>query len=290
MVKRSAYDHYVRHHESARVPELLARNDVTVARMMRADAHHTAAVAETQEALRALGVRFTVRTRDRMDEITDVDLVITVGGDGTLLAVSHAVGAIPMLGVNSAPLDSVGFLCAARMGDVRSKLAAILEGRAPRVTLARMAVRVDGELQHERVLNDALFAHPHPASTSRYLLTAGDRTEEQRSSGIWVSTATGSTAAIRSAGGRVMPLRSRALQYRVREPYSTPQEPLTRLGGVLREGETLLVANKMREARVYIDGPRSSLKVEIGQRVSFERSRSPLVLFGISEAGEAARG
>jgi NAD+ kinase len=140
------------------------------------------------------------------------------------------------------------------------------------------------------VLNDALFAHAHPANTSRYLLTVGDHTEAQRSSGIWVSTATGSTAAIHSAGGRVLPLRSRKLQYVVREPYAAPGERAVCLGGVLRQGQVFEVANKMREAKVYLDGPRTALTVEIGQRVRFERSEEPLMLLGVSEAGSAARG
>jgi NAD+ kinase len=289
IAKRSAYDLYVRQHGSQRVKDLLARKDPTVARMMRADEHHGRTLEEVQIALDALGVRFNLRMRDRVGEVTDVDLVITVGGDGTLLSVSHSVGSIPMLGVNSAPMDSVGYLCSARMGGVRAHLEAALAGRVRAITLARMAVRVDGVVQHARVLNDALFAHAHPANTSRYLLTVGDHTEEQRSSGIWVSTATGSTAAIHSAGGRVLPLRSRKLQYVVREPYAAPGERALCLGGVLRQGQVFEVANKMREAKVYLDGPRTALTVEIGQRVRFERSDEPLMLLGVSAAGSSAR-
>lgn len=281
--KRSAYDLYVRQHGSQRVKDLLARADPTVARMMRADEHHGRTLEEVQDVLDKLGVRFSLRMRDRIGEVTDVDVVITVGGDGTLLSVSHSVGDIPMLGVNSAPLDSIGYLCGTRMGEVRAHLEGVLAGRVPALSLARMQVRVDGEVAHARVLNDALFAHPHPANTSRYLLTVDRVTEEQRSSGLWIATATGSTAAIRSAGGRVLPLRSRRIQYVVREPYMPPGERSSLLRGVLRQGQTFEIANKMREAKIYLDGPRLALTVEIGQRVRFERSPESLRLLGVSK-------
>ena len=64
-----------------------------------------------------------------------------------------------------------------------------------------------------------LFCHDCPASTTRYLLTFDGRTEDQISSGIWISTAAGSTSVIRSAGGKEMPPRSRRLQFAVREPF-----------------------------------------------------------------------
>lgn len=287
--KRSAYDHYVRQSGSQRVKDLLAQRDPTVARMMRADEHHGRTLEEVQAALDALGIRFTLRTRDRVGEVSEVDLVITVGGDGTLLSVSHSVGDIPMLGVNSAPGDSVGFLCGTGMGEVRPHLEAVLAGRVAGITLSRMAVRVDGVVQNARILNDALFTHPHPANTSRYLLTLDRHTEEQRSSGIWISTATGSTAAIRSAGGRPLPLRSRQLQYVVREPYLAPDDRYSLLRGTFRQGQCFEIANKMREARIYLDGPRLGLTVEIGQRVRFERSDETLTLLGVSKNALGAR-
>lgn len=289
IAKRSAYDLYVRQHGMQRVKDLLARKDPTVARMMRADEHHGRTVEEVQQALDDLGVRFSLRMRDRVGEVTDVDLVVTVGGDGTLLSVSHSVGEIPMLGVNSAPMDSVGFLCAARMGGVRERLRAILEGEVPTLSLARMQVLVDGAAVHKRVLNDVLFTHPHPANTTRYLVSFGGVTEEQKSSGIWVSTATGSTAAIRSAGGRVLPLRSKMLQFVVREPYSPPGQRFEILRGTIRPRDTFEVANKMREGRLYLDGPRLGITLEIGQRVKFALSDEPLSIYGVSSAAMDAR-
>lgn len=280
--KRSAYDLYVREQKLARVIDLLDRKDLAVARMKRADEHHARTVDEVRAAVESLGWRATFRERDRLGEVSGYDLVITVGGDGTLLWVSHSVGDTPMLGVNSAPMDSVGFLCGTRMGEVMPHLTAIHEGRVARVRASRMQVSVDGVQVHARVLNDVLFAHPVPAMTSKYIMEFQGHHEEQKSSGIWVSTAAGSTAALRSAGGRPMPFRSRMLQFVVREPYEPLGMEYTHVRGMVHAYEVLRVRSKMREARLYVDGLRQAVGVEMGQVVSFEESPEPLVLMGVS--------
>ncbi len=289
IAKRSAYDIYVRRHQSERVLDLLARGDPTVARLERADEHHGRTLVELREALDRLGARVSYRERERVGDTSGYDLVITVGGDGTLLWVSHAVGETPVLGVNSAPMDSVGYLCGARMGDVGARLEALARGELPRVRVARMRVSVDGRAVHRRVLNDALFAHPNPAMTSRYLLDFRGRRDEHKSSGIWLSTPAGSTAAVRSAGGRAMPLRSRLLQFVVREPYTPTGEPFAFERDYIRPDDTFTVLNKMREARIYLDGPRLAIPVEMGQRVTFDLSDEPLTLLGVQARATSER-
>ncbi len=283
VAKRSTYDLYVREHGLPRVRALLARKDITVARLRRADEHHRRTLEETHAALEAVGAKVSVRARDRVGDTEGFDLVVSVGGDGTLLWVSHFVGArVPLLGVNSAPQDSVGFLCGAAMGGVRAHLEAVVDGEVPRLRVARMKVTVDGEVVHARVLNDALFCHPQPANTSRYLIDLDERLEEQKSSGVWISTAAGSTAAIRSAGGRRLPLGSRMLQFVVREPYRAEGAPYAMERGLVKPGQPFEILNKMRQARLYIDGPRVTSTVEIGQRVGFALSDEPLSLYGVS--------
>ena len=82
-----------------------------------------------------------------------------------------------------------------------------------------MQVEIDGVPVYSRVLNDVLFSHPIPAATTRYAIRRDGRAEEQRSSGVWIATAAGSTAAIHSAGGKILPITSQRLQFVVREPY-----------------------------------------------------------------------
>lgn len=282
--KKSAYDLYVRQHKMRRVRELLRKKDPSVERLVRADQHHKETLEEVRAALKELGLKSRFRDRGQHGALDEFDLVLTVGGDGTLLSVSHQIDATPMLGINSAPLDSVGFLAGAQKGNVRERLEAILNGRTPIQRLARMRVRVDGKEVHRRVLNEVLFAHKSPAMTSRYFLTVGEHTEEHKSSGFYIGPSVGSTAAIRSAGGRVLPLRSKKLQLVVREPYTPDGKGYAVERAIIEPGTKIEALNKMREGCLFLDGPRQPLALEIGQRVTFDLSPEPLCVFGIDRA------
>jgi NAD+ kinase len=73
---------------------------------------HLRAIETLQVVLDRLGIsaRFVWLT-DRVDS-TGFDLVIALGGDGTVLHASHQIGPTPMLAINSAPEHSVGYLTA----------------------------------------------------------------------------------------------------------------------------------------------------------------------------------
>lgn len=212
------------------------------------------------------------------------DLVITVGGDGTVLHASHAIGETPVLAVNSSPLTSVGFFTAAGADGFAEVLEQVLRGEVRPTKLYRMSVRVGGEVVSDRVLNDVLFCHDCPASTTRYVLTLRGRSEDQVSSGVWVATAAGSTAAIRAAGGRPVQAGSGRLQFAVREPgpcsgaadYRLP----TVTHGFVEQGETLEIRSRTTAARIYIDGPHVVFPVGFGDTVSFAGSAAPLNLLG----------
>jgi NAD+ kinase len=107
-----------------------------------------------------------------------------------------------------------------------------------------------------------------------------DRAEVHRSSGVWVATAAGSTAAVRSAGGRVEPIAARRLQFVVREPYTARAARYRLLKGFIGEAEQLEIQSYMRAGRLYIDGPHIWRAVEIGSVLRFRRSREPLRLLG----------
>lgn len=298
VLKRSSWRKWVEEERDARVAALLEAGDETVRRMRPGHREHSETVEEVRRALVDLGIVATWHDRAPGFRVEGrCDLVVTVGGDGTLLAASHGIGSgIPLLGVNSAPNHSVGFFCAARKGAVREALAAALDGALRRTELTRMRVETGGRVLHDRVLNEALFCHASPAATSRYilrLLEAPEGTvlaeEEQKSSGLWVGPAAGSTAAQRSAGGRVMPLSSRKLQYVVREPYRPGVDALLMTAGMVDEGQVLTIRSQMRQGRVFIDGDRIMHEVAIGEMVTMRRSEEPLVVLGLARDGAAPR-
>jgi len=289
VLKRSSWRKWVEEDADERVVALLNANDETVRRMRSSHVDHVETIEEVRQALTALGATTSWHDRPHDFEVRGpCDLVVTVGGDGTLLGASHGIGTgVPLLGVNSAPNHSVGFFCGARKGEVHGALASALVGKARSIELARMRVELNGVRVNNRVLNEALLCHVSPAATSRYILrhlsAEGEirNEEEQKSSGLWVGPAAGSTAAQQSAGGTVQPLASRSLQYVVREPYRPHGESLRMTRGLVSEHEMLVIRSKMRRASIFLDGDHIAHEVTLGDVISLAKSNEPLLVLGL---------
>lgn len=281
LYKRSTYERYGGP-ANQRVANLVARRDVTVARMLEAHESHHATISLTKAALTKLGAKGRFAHRYQPKHGDEWDLVVTLGGDGTLLLSSHLVGRnVPMVAINSSPETSVGFFCAGPGHDVEKILASALAGKLRSTKLTRMKVEIDGRVVHRRILNDVLFSHSCPAAATRYILAFRGVEEEQLSSGIWVGPAAGSTAAQRSAGGKILPAGSRKLQFVVREPYSGVG-PASRLTlGLVAPGQALLIRSKIREGMLYMDGHDRTHAVDIGSEVRLSESDEPLTLLGL---------
>ncbi|KAL3503070.1 hypothetical protein ACH5RR_037519 [Cinchona calisaya] len=164
--------------------------------------------------------------------IRDVDLVVTIGGDGTLRQASHVMDNLIPVEEHNEDFDatrSTGYLCAATIENFEQILDDIHENRTIPSEVARMTVHVNSEQLSTYALNDVLIAHPCPATVSRFSFRIWREGEQcsslvnSKSSGLRVSTATGPTAAVLSAGGFAMPILSRDLQYMVKSRYL--QEP-----------------------------------------------------------------
>jgi NAD+ kinase len=280
--KKSALRIYVDERKHEKVAALLERRDPAVAGMLRAHRDHERTLLEARRVLAELGVKAVFRHRSDRGEVAGFDLIVTLGGDGTLLWASHAVGSgLPVIAINSAPADSVGYFCAATREGLPDTLSDALAGRLRETRLTRMRVAIDGEVVSGRVLNDVLFSHLCPAATTRYSIRLGRREEEHKSSGVWVATAAGSTAAIRSAGGRRQALASTRLQFLVREPYVVPPRRPRLLEGFFGGQAQLSIRSHMRQGRLYLDGPHHARHVEIGSEVAVARSNEPLSLLGL---------
>jgi NAD+ kinase len=284
VVKRTTYRKFVLEVSDPLIARLLRKGDPTVGRLKQSHEEHEATLREVEAALEQLGAEVVFRggTRARVPQRTD--LVVTVGGDGTLLAASHLLGeGIPLLGINSAPGHSVGFFCGATRGDLARTLKRALAGELPRTELSRMRVELNGRCLHARVLNEALFCHASPAATSRYILKLASGEEDQRSSGLWVGPAAGSTAAQRSAGGKILALQSDKIQYVVREPYTPAGGHFRYARGLIDAGEKLVLRSKMREAKVFLDGHRIVHSITLGDVLTLRRSSESLTVLGIAK-------
>lgn len=146
-------------------------------------------------------------------DISDFDLVISLGGDGTLLRAAHLVGTseIPILGLS---YGHVGFLTAANPeeGDILSVVSDALADEMHVSRRATLCCEVHSVLPNgkERVivaqaLNDlALTRGPLSDMVEFDICVSGHHIDRLRGDGVVVSTATGSTGYALSAGGPIV--------------------------------------------------------------------------------------
>lgn len=239
---------------------------------------HLATLNELYEILKAKGISFSMISSRHLKNVVMADLVITVGGDGTVLAASHYVHDTPILGIKSFGKKSVGYFCAATRKTMRAYLKDIISDKRKPIKLHRLNVAVGKQKLEELVLNDVLFSNIIPASTSRYRLIIGNRSEEQKSSGVWVSTSAGSTAAICAAGGKVLPLTSDKVEYVVREPYVGVKRYKLKKG-VVPSRTVVKIVSQMSDGTVFIDGGSTQYPAPAGSIVSITGAKRPLRMY-----------
>jgi NAD+ kinase len=288
VAKETSFTRFVTEAQDARTLALLDAKSPAVARLRSTHDEHVATV-ETLRAWLSKQPLDVLELQGNVDlELpSDAKLVVTVGGDGTFLATSRRLGRnVPVLGINSAPSSSVGFFCAGDKANATELLDRAIEGTLGATQLARMKVVHNGIVRTKRVLNEALFCHASPAATTRYVLTLRSgsgraiASEEQKSSGIWVGPPAGSTAALRSAGGRILPLEARRLQFVVREPYQRECQQIQLRKRVLDAKSAVEIISKTRRGRLFLDGEPAD-PVELGDDLQFSLSDEPLTVLGL---------
>jgi NAD+ kinase len=140
--------------------------------------------------------------------VGDFDLLITLGGDGTILRAARMAAelSIPILGLN---LGRVGFLAEIEVGDWREKLQRVLAGEywlEEREMLRAELWRSGNALGDFEALNDVVIGR---ASLARVVRLAthidGSYLTTYTADGLIVATATGSTAYALAVGGPILP-------------------------------------------------------------------------------------
>ena len=201
----------------------------------------------------------------------DAQLIIVLGGDGTLLSVARQLKGkeVPILGVN---LGGLGFLTETSVEELPDMLESVVRGRyalSKRMMLS-VAVKRQAELVFElSILNDAVITKDALARIidietyvdAEYLTT-------YRADGLILSTATGSTGYSLSAGG---PILHPSLPHIVVTPICPHM--LTNRPILLPEGAVLRALLLSRDERVVLtlDG-QIGFPLEFGDEVTVKKS------------------
>jgi NAD+ kinase len=190
---------------------IVAKTDRAEARPMLAELLRWSAAAGLTAVLDketgALAPEAPVTLVPKPDLPAHADVVLVLGGDGTLLSVARLVGdlGVPILGIN---LGGLGFLTAVTAEEMLSALEALRRGELvteERVMLAARVTRQGERLTDYVALNDVVVTK----SAMSRIITLGVSVEGQfatgyRADGLIISTPTGSTAYSLSAGGPIV--------------------------------------------------------------------------------------
>jgi NAD+ kinase len=204
-----------------------------------------------------------------------VDLVVVLGGDGTILAAARDTGSrgVPILGVN---LGTLGFLAEVAPADLTVVLERVLRGDFQTVRRMRLHVRArrgDRELADALALNDAVITRGELSRLIDLESEAdGVPVTTYHGDGLIVATPTGSTAYTLSAGGPILMPGSRVFVVTPICPHALTQRPL-----VLSDDTRLQIRALPREggARLTVDG-QIGLALERGDVVTIEVSEHPV--------------
>ena len=235
------------------------------------------------EALGKNRVRFRRVKREKLQkkDVRNVDLVITVGGDGTFLRTAHQLSDTPILAVSSGVRYNEAFFSRASKEDFGRKLKMILEGKFRITKLTRLQAAINGKKLPIMAINEVFAGNRHPYHTSRYELHVREKREFQKSSGILIATKGGSSGWAKSAAKKKLAIPRGGFGYAVREPYSGRLTKPTLLHGCFSSGEKIRIKSRDYEGIVVMDSYEKEFNFLEGDvlEVSVSESRLNLIEF-----------
>jgi NAD+ kinase len=209
-----------------------------------------------------------------------VDVVLVLGGDGTLLSMADCIGdagtSIPILGVN---FGSLGFLTEITLPELYPSLEAALGGRAHselRMMLRSTTIRDGKTFAKLMSLNDTVITKTARSRLIDLSVSVGDEfVTRVKADGLIVATPTGSTAYNLAAGGPIVQPNVDALILTPIAPHTLTNRPV-----VIPATSTVRVQPNMDardEVFVTFDG-QAGFQLQAGDEVTIQRAETPLRL------------
>jgi len=194
------------------------------------EARSVGAVFETATAA-LMPPRPNRRVADKRALLDDVDMVLVLGGDGTLLGMADRIGEarspIPILGVN---FGSLGFLTEVTLPEMYRALESALSGAAHlenRLMLRSTTIRAGQPLAEHIVLNDVVVTKGARSRMIDLSVWIGDEfVTRVKADGLIVATPTGSTAYNLASGGPIVQPTVDALIVTPIAPHTLTNRPI----------------------------------------------------------------
>ena len=235
-----------------------------------------ALIMADDESAAELGVEAVSRA-----DFAEADLVITFGGDGTLIRAAHLCSSVgtPILGVY---YGRFGFVTQCEPNEVGAALSHFIDGQARienRMMLQTELVRNDQVVATLHSLNESVLQR---AATTRMLnfevIVDGHTLTSYPADGVMVATPTGSTAYNLSAGGPIVDPRNQVLLLTAVTPHTLSARPLV----LMPTAQIELRIETRGDAVLSCDG-QSRLQLLSGDMVRIRRSDRVTRLVSVDE-------
>src|SRR5215813_11538366 len=214
-----------------------------------------------------------VAITSREELASEVDLILVLGGDGTMIATARMVGdrEVPVLGVN---YGGLGYLAECRIEELFAALDSILVGNyklQQRLMLSVELRRADALITSNRVLNDVVV---NKSALARIIEIDthlnGQFVNSFRADGLIVATPTGSTAYNLSAGGPLIFPSMNAVVITPICPFTLSNRPIVVPDDSLIEVRLL---TEKEEVALTLDG-QVGFPLQAGDRIVIRKSKS----------------
>lgn len=200
-------------------------------------------------------------------EQMDVETIITIGGDGTVLRNLQKSPDTPILGIN---MGGRGFLADVNPQESIEAIEELVKDNLELFERERVAVKISGKLVGEG-LNEGVVKSKDPGRILSFrVILEGEEVEKTGGDGLIVSTPTGSTAYGMSAGGPVIDPNVNAL---VAVPLCTLRPRTLPLIFPMSSSLEVEILECSREAYVTVDGQVTEEAKE-GDSITFEKSEN----------------
>jgi len=214
---------------------------------------------------RELGKVVGLRERFRLSEC---DVLVVVGGDGTILRTLHLLDVqIPLMGVNT---GEIGFLAEVGSRKWKSAIEQLLQGDFIVEEHSRIEASADS-IRFPPSMNEVVIVTAHPAKMLGYTVRVnGEVLDTFRADGVIFATPTGSTAYAMSSGGPIVDPSLNAIIVVPLAPFKLSARPWVVPDSSLIEFE---MEKRGREAIISVDG-QVSRRIRANQKVVIRKSES----------------
>ncbi len=221
-----------------------------------------------------------VEIDDGSNEVKNIDLIIVLGGDGTILraARQYAYKNIPILGVN---MGTIGFLSSVEVNEFYHYLGLIIQGDYSldeRMMLEASIYQNNQLIQESICLNEVVVKSKNHQMISLNLEIGGDKQAIYRGDGLLVATPTGSTAYSLSCGGPIVDPDLDSFIITPLAPHLITQRPL-----VLSPTKEILISNfTTKHILISLDG-QINLDIEDNCMVKIIKSEHRILLVDLKK-------